>query len=116
MSRVLMLINKMALPRKKHYHILEVILGYLANAQMPLKFKDEVLEAKYLINMLPSIVINNDTHVHCLLGTRPDYTFLCVFGCACWPNLRPNNKHKLDFRSKKCLFWYIVLAIKVLNP
>jgi hypothetical protein len=27
-----------------------------------------------------------------------------VFGCACWPHIRPYNDHKLDFRSKKCVF------------
>jgi hypothetical protein len=27
-----------------------------------------------------------------------------MFGCACWPNLRPYNAHKLVFRSKRCLF------------
>ena len=34
----------------------------------------------------------------------PDYTFLKVFGCACWPHLRPYNSRKLEFRSKKCVF------------
>jgi hypothetical protein len=29
---------------------------------------------------------------------------LHIFGCACWPNLRPYNKHKLQFRSKQCVF------------
>jgi histone deacetylase 1/2 len=32
-----------------------------------------------------------------------DFSFLRVFGCACWPNLRPYNKYKLDFRSKSCI-------------
>jgi histone deacetylase 1/2 len=73
---------------------------------MPLKCWDEAfLPATYLINMLPSRVINHDTPVHRLLGTRPDYTSLIrVFGCACWPNLHPYNKHKLAFRSKQCVF------------
>ena len=39
-----------------------------------------------------------------LLGESPDYTFFRVFGCACWPHLRPYNNRKLDFRSKKCVF------------
>jgi hypothetical protein len=59
---------------------------------------------EYLINMLPSKVINNDTPVHRLLGTRPNYTSLRVFGCACWPNLHPYNKRKLAFRSRQCVF------------
>jgi hypothetical protein len=39
-----------------------------------------------------------------LLKETPDYTFLKVFGCACWPHLRPYNYHKLEFWSKKCVF------------
>ncbi|KAE8735348.1 hypothetical protein F3Y22_tig00000340pilonHSYRG00251 [Hibiscus syriacus] len=27
-----------------------------------------------------------------------------VFGCACFPFLRPFNQHKLDFRSRQCVF------------
>jgi hypothetical protein len=26
------------------------------------------------------------------------------FCCVCWPNLRPYNQHKLQFRSKECVF------------
>ena len=34
----------------------------------------------------------------------PDYASLRTFGCACWPNLRPYNARKLEFRSKQCVF------------
>jgi hypothetical protein len=27
-----------------------------------------------------------------------------TFGAACWPNLRPYNAHKLNFRTKQCVF------------
>ena len=72
---------------------------------MPLKFWDEAfLTAVHLINILPSRVINNETPVERLLHTKPDYKSLRVFGCACWPNLRPYNNRKLLFRSKQCVF------------
>ena len=44
------------------------------------------------------------TPIELLLGETPDYTFFKVFGCACWPHLRPYNDRKLEFRSKKCVF------------
>jgi hypothetical protein len=39
-----------------------------------------------------------------LFGNSSDYSLLRIFGCACWPNLQPYNKHKLCFRSKQCAF------------
>jgi hypothetical protein len=90
---------------RKHRHIVEVGLVLLANASMPLKFWDEAfLTATYLINMLPSKVIDFDTPTQCLLGETPNYSSLRVFRCACWPNLRPYNNHKLPFRSTRCVF------------
>ena len=90
---------------RKHKHIVEVGLALLAGASMPLKFWDEAfLTAVHIINMLPSRVINNQTPVERLLYVKPDYKSLRVFGCACWPNLRPYNKRKLMLRSKQCAF------------
>ncbi|KAI5404540.1 hypothetical protein KIW84_051627 [Lathyrus oleraceus] len=39
-----------------------------------------------------------------LFNQNPDYKFLKVFGCACFPLLRPYNSQKFDFRSHECLF------------
>ena len=63
-----------------------------------------MLTACFLINRMPSRVIMNSTPAEKLLNTPPNYQFLRVFGCACWPNLRPYNNHKLSFRSKQCIF------------
>jgi hypothetical protein len=72
---------------------------------MPLKFWDEAfLTATHLVNMLPTKVINHETPMERLLHKTPDYASLRVFGCACWPNLRPFNQRKLAFRSKQCVF------------
>jgi histone deacetylase 1/2 len=75
---------------RKHRHIVEVGLALLANASMPLKFWDEAFPtAAYLINILPSRVINYSTHADLLLREKPDYKSLRIFGCACWPVLNP---------------------------
>jgi hypothetical protein len=72
---------------------------------MPLKFWDEAfLTATFLINMLPTKVLNFETPTEKLLNVPPNYDSLRIFGCACWPNLRPYNQRKLAFRSKRCVF------------
>lgn len=72
---------------------------------MPLKFWDEAfLAATYLINRTPSRVIQFATPLERLLKQKHDYSSLRTFGCACWPNLRPYNTRKLQFRSTQCVF------------
>ena len=90
---------------RKHRHIVEVGLSLLAHASMPLKYWDEAsIAANFLINRTPSRVINFDTPLERLSKEKPDYQSLRIFGCACWPNLRPYNSRKLEFRSKECVF------------
>jgi len=86
---------------RKHRHIVEVGLSLLAQASIPLKFWDEAfLTDTYLINRTPTRVLDFSSPFTQLFKEKPNYSFLRVFGCACWPNLRPYNKHKLQFRSK----------------
>lgn len=56
------------------------------------------------LNCLPSQVINNETPLERLFCSKPNYSLLRIFCCACWPHLRPYNSYKLSFRSKRCLF------------
>jgi hypothetical protein len=91
--------------KRKHCHIVEVGLALLANASMPLKYWDEAfLTATFLINLLPSKVIDLQSPAERLLHITPNYDAVRIFGCACWPNLRPYNKRKLAFRSQRCVF------------
>jgi hypothetical protein len=53
---------------------------------------------------MPSLILQNHTPFTKLFKAEPEYSNLRVFGCACYPLLRPYNKHKLEFRSKKCIF------------
>ena len=92
---------------RKHCHIVETGLTLLAHASVPFHFwSDAFTTTCFLINRLPSRLLHMKTPLELLLGQIPDYTFLKVFGCACWPHLRPYNNRKLEFRSKKwCLPW-----------
>jgi hypothetical protein len=87
---------------RKHRHLVQVGLALLANASMPLKFWDEAfLTTAHLINITSTKVLDYQTPTEVLLKSKPDYSSLRVFGCACWPNLRPFNSRKLTFRSKR---------------
>lgn len=90
---------------RKHRHIVETGLTLLANAKLPLHYWDHAfLTATYLINRLPSPILNNKSPFFLLQLQIPDYKFLKSFGCSCFPFTRPYNNHKLELRSKECVF------------
>nr|KYP34572.1 Retrovirus-related Pol polyprotein from transposon TNT 1-94 [Cajanus cajan] len=89
----------------KHRHIVELGLTLLAQAQLSMSFWDYAfLTSVYLINRLPSSSIQQDVPFQKLFHQLPDYNFLRVFGCSCFPHLWPYNKTKLQFRSQECVF------------
>jgi histone deacetylase 1/2 len=90
---------------RKHRHIVETGLTLLAHASVPFRFwSDAFVTACFLINRLPTRLLHMKTPLEILLHETPDYSFFKVFGCACWPHLRPYNHHKLEYRSKQCVF------------
>jgi hypothetical protein len=83
----------------------EVGLSLLAHACMPLKFWYEAFSTTtYLINCLPSCVIEFASPFEKLFHTKPDYTWRKTFECGSWPHLWAYNTTKLEFWSKKCVF------------
>ena len=90
---------------RKHRHIVETGLALLYHAHVPLRFWDDAFQtACYLINRLPTPLLHNKSPFETLFHSSPDYSFLKIFGSACWPNLRPYNSHKLQPRSLQCVF------------
>lgn len=62
---------------------------------LPLKFWfHDVSIAAYLINKLPSPTTNNVSPFEIRFKSPLDICHLKVFGCACYPLLKPYNKHK----------------------
>ncbi|KAD2393896.1 hypothetical protein E3N88_40873 [Mikania micrantha] len=90
---------------RRHRHVMETRLTLLAQSHLPQLFWQFAFETDvYLINRLPSRVSSNKSPFEHLFKRQPDYSFLRVFGCQCFPYLRPYNRHKMDFRSTPCVF------------
>ncbi|KAE8659142.1 Detected protein of confused Function [Hibiscus syriacus] len=90
---------------RKHRHIVEMGLVMLAQAALPIKFWSHAFTmAVYIINRLPSEIISGKTPFEVLYQKTRDYSGMKEFGCDCFPFLRPFNQHKLDFRSRQCVF------------
>lgn len=77
----------------------------LAQALLRLKFWWDAFQSTvFVINRLSTPVLNHNSPYHMLFNTSPDCTYLKVFGCSCYPYLRPYNTYKFQYRSTKCLF------------
>lgn len=104
----------------KHRHITETGLTLLAQASMPLKFWwDAFLTSANLINGLPTDVLAGKSPMELLLKKSLDLNSLKIFGCVCYPYLRPFNAQKFQFHTNRCVylgFSSVHKGYKCLNP
>ncbi|KAI9162012.1 hypothetical protein LWI28_022900 [Acer negundo] len=90
---------------RKHRHVVETALTLLYHAAVPLKFWFLAFQtAVYLINRMPTKVLSHKSPCSLLFNKIPNYGKLCVFGCLCYLWLRPYTSHKLQPRSRPCVF------------
>ncbi|KAG8479751.1 hypothetical protein CXB51_029621 [Gossypium anomalum] len=91
--------------KRNHRQIGDMGLSLLAQSAMPLQFWYYAFaHAVYLTNRLPTPILSHVSPYETLHKIQPDYGLLRVFGCACFPNLRPFNQYKLQFWSQQCVF------------
>jgi len=94
------------LAERKHRHVTELGLSMMFQGKVPHHLWVEAFyTSNFLCNLLPSSVLPEKQSPHeILFGEPPIYTFLRVFGCACYPNLRPYQHNKFDPKSLLCVF------------
>ena len=86
------------LVERKHRHIIESSLSMVFQAKLHLTQRSSAVNtAIFLINRLPSTVLNFVSLWEVLFQSKPDLSQLRIFGCIV-------IQHKLQFRTTPCLF------------
>ncbi|PKU79126.1 Retrovirus-related Pol polyprotein from transposon TNT 1-94 [Dendrobium catenatum] len=93
------------LAERKNRHILETVRSLLIHSKAPHSLWTHALHtAIHIINRLPTRKLKNKTPHESLYSKPPSYQHLKIFGCLCYPWLRPYAKSKLESFSKPCVF------------
>ena len=53
---------------------------------------------------MPTPILNLSSPYENIFGSPPNYSKLRIFSCLCYPWLRSYSSHKLESRSKPCIF------------
>ena len=89
----------------RHRHLVETGLTLLHYANLPLTYWPYAFHiAAYLINRQPTPLLQNISLYQALFGQQPNYLKLRIFGCLCYPLTKPYNKHKMEPKSRSCIF------------
>ncbi|KAI3765987.1 hypothetical protein L2E82_16034 [Cichorium intybus] len=90
---------------RKHRHIVETGLSMLFHAHVPSSYwVDAFTSAVFIINRLPSKVLDNKSPFQLLYSRMPSYENFRTFGCQVYPYLRDYAATKLSPRSIPCIF------------
>lgn len=97
--------NQNGTGERKHRHVTGTGLTLLFHSNAPSHLWVEAFStASYIINRLPTPVLNGISPYECLYGKPPSYVLLRTFGCLCFPYLKDYAPHKLSPKSLPCIF------------
>jgi Integrase core domain len=90
---------------RKNRHILEVTRSLMFQSKIPkYLWSDAILTATYLINRLPSVVLEYKSPLETLNNQKISLNHLRIFGCTCFVYNQDIHRDKLDSRAIKCVF------------
>ncbi|XP_061343384.1 uncharacterized protein LOC133289469 [Gastrolobium bilobum] len=91
---------------RKNCHLIETIQTLLLHSHIPFQYwGDDVLTTCYLINRMPSSVLNNQVPHSVLFPHQPLYPLTPhVFGSTCFVHNLSPGLDKLSAKSHKCIF------------
>ncbi len=85
--------------------LMETVRSMLADAKLPQRFWAEALStAVYLRNKSPTKSVEGMTSFEAWTGKKPKVDYLHVFGCIAYAHIPKDERKKLDFKAKKCIF------------
>ncbi|KAG7578958.1 Reverse transcriptase RNA-dependent DNA polymerase [Arabidopsis thaliana x Arabidopsis arenosa] len=90
---------------RKNRHLMEVARAMLFEKHMPKRFwGDAVLTSCYLINRIPTRILNNQSPFQVLNNQSANIDHLKVFGSVCFVFVPGDLRNKLEPKSTKCVF------------
>ena len=92
---------------RKNRHLVEVAKSILFQMSVPKPFWADVVATTYfLINRMPSVVLNGDSPFSVLLPEKPLFPIEPrIFASTCFVRDTHSNITKLDPKSLKCVPW-----------